>query len=268
MKTLKLTRALDEAIILATRSHSKQKDLGGMPYILHPLRVMSNCHDIKEKIVGVLHDVIEDTDVTLDDLRDMGFSEEIIDAVDAISRRLDEKYSDYINRLSKNPIAVNVKIEDIKDNLDLTRLNKAKKNAVDKMPEILKPLREMVEIDLLKETIVDALHDIVSAKKAKPEQLIDAGFSSEIVDAVDALLIKPGEKYSAHIERISKNPLAVIVKIKSIKDIVDFTEKSKNTDSPDKIKRSEKRARKYKTTIAFLKSTERDNKSEDSLCMQ
>ncbi len=114
---------LDRAIILATRAHAGQTDRGGQPYILHPLRVMLKMSSDEARIVAILHDVLEDTDVTAHDLAAEGFSEEIITAVQAMSRREDESYEDFITRAKQNSIARTVKIADIEDNMDPSRNN-------------------------------------------------------------------------------------------------------------------------------------------------
>ena len=113
---------IDKALSIAVQAHYGQKDRYGKPYILHPLRVMQKVATDGEKIVAILHDLIEDTDWTVEKLSDQGFSQEIILAVDALSKRIDESYVDYIERLSKNPLAVNVKLCDLEDNMDIRRM--------------------------------------------------------------------------------------------------------------------------------------------------
>lgn len=113
---------LNDAIILAADKHRGQFDKGGSPYILHPLRVMQKAKSDEERIVAVLHDVVEDTDVTLDELRGMGFDEHIVTAIDHLTRRDKETYNDFILRVKKNELATRVKLLDIEDNSDLSRL--------------------------------------------------------------------------------------------------------------------------------------------------
>lgn len=112
---------LDRAIILATRAHSGQVDRSGQPYILHPLRVMLKMSSEEARIVAVLHDVLEDTDVTAHDLAAEGFSQEIVEAVQAMSRHEDEEYEDFVQRAKHNSLARTVKIADIEDNMDPSR---------------------------------------------------------------------------------------------------------------------------------------------------
>jgi (p)ppGpp synthase/HD superfamily hydrolase len=117
---------LEDAIVLATNAHRGQKDRNDEPYVMHPLRVAAQLWGYDERMVAVLHDVIEDTDVTLDDLGKAGYPGHIVDAVDAISRRkgADEPYSRYILRVKANPLATKVKIADLQDNANLGRLPK------------------------------------------------------------------------------------------------------------------------------------------------
>lgn len=116
--------SLNQAIIIATKAHADQVDKAGQPYILHPLRLMFKFQTELEMTVAVLHDVVEDSDITPDDLRNLGFSNTVLDAIDCLTKRDNEDYDHFILRVSKNNLAKKIKIEDIKDNLDITRLNK------------------------------------------------------------------------------------------------------------------------------------------------
>ncbi len=114
---------LERAIEIAKEAHAGQTDKAGAPYIEHPLRVMSMGTTQKEKIVGVLHDVVEDSRWTFEDLAKEGFSEEVIDALRCVTKlNEDEDYGDFISRVLTNPLAVQVKINDLKDNMDISRL--------------------------------------------------------------------------------------------------------------------------------------------------
>jgi hypothetical protein len=115
---------LSKAIEIATRAHYKQVDKAGVEYIQHPLRVMEAMgDDVLAKICAVLHDTVEDTLITLDDLRVEGFSEEIIAALDCLTKREGETYETFIDRIKLNPLARKVKLADLEDNMDLSRLN-------------------------------------------------------------------------------------------------------------------------------------------------
>lgn len=113
---------LDKAIQIATMAHQGQTDKAGQPYILHPLRVMFSTKTETERICAVLHDVVEDTHITLNDLKNEGFSEEVLLAIDALTRRDSESYDDYISRVIENRIACYVKLADLSDNMDLSRI--------------------------------------------------------------------------------------------------------------------------------------------------
>lgn len=113
---------LEKAIKIALDAHAGQVDRVGQPYVLHVLRVMLAGCDEDAMIVGVLHDVIEDTTHTLEDLHKAGFGPRVIEAVDALTRRDDETYGAFIERASHNPLAARVKLADLRDNMDITRL--------------------------------------------------------------------------------------------------------------------------------------------------
>ena len=110
----------EAAIILATGAHAGQPDKQGQPYILHPLAVMLSGETEAERIVGVLHDTVEDTDITLDEIQGL-FGAEVADAVDALTRRPGESYGDFIFRARRNEVAKRVKVNDIRHNL--SRMN-------------------------------------------------------------------------------------------------------------------------------------------------
>lgn len=113
---------LEAAITLAANAHRGSTERNGQPYILHPLRVMLGMETEEEMIVAVLHDVIEDTEVSLEALVKAGFSSAIVAAVDALSRRKDETYESFIERVSRNPLAVRIKLSDLRDNMDIRRI--------------------------------------------------------------------------------------------------------------------------------------------------
>ncbi|MBX3710565.1 MAG: HD domain-containing protein [Lysobacter sp.] len=113
---------LERAIELAARAHAGQRDKGGHPYILHPLRVMQAVQGEYERIATVLHDIVEDTPVTFDDLLIEGFSPEVVDAVRALTKFDGETREQAARRIVGNPIARAVKLADIADNMDLSRI--------------------------------------------------------------------------------------------------------------------------------------------------
>ena len=109
------------ALELAVEKHKNQTDKAGNPYILHPLHVMENVNSKEGKIVAILHDIIEDTDITEDYLLKIGLSKRIVDAVVALTRSEDIDYQEYIKTLSSNPLAKEVKLADLEHNMDLKR---------------------------------------------------------------------------------------------------------------------------------------------------
>lgn len=113
---------LEKALEFAKMAHEGQKDKSGNPYINHPIWVSNHLDLDTEKVVALLHDVVEDTKYTLDDI-EKEFGKEIRDSIDAITKRDGEDYLGFIERCSKNPIAKKVKIMDIRHNMDLSRSN-------------------------------------------------------------------------------------------------------------------------------------------------
>jgi (p)ppGpp synthase/HD superfamily hydrolase len=113
---------IERAIVIAAEAHAGQFDKGGAPYILHPLRVMLSMDSIEERIVAVLHDVIEDTSWTLERLRAEGFSDDVLQALDALTRRAEESYDSFVQRVGRNPLARSVKLADLVDNCNLRRI--------------------------------------------------------------------------------------------------------------------------------------------------
>ncbi|MBF0213081.1 MAG: GTP pyrophosphokinase [Magnetococcales bacterium] len=113
---------LDQAIALAAQAHLGQVDKSGCAYILHPLRIMMRLEHDEERMVAVLHDVIEDTEVTFDMLRGMGFSKTVLEALDCLTHRHGESYEAYIERIAAHPMARRVKMLDLEDNMDIRRL--------------------------------------------------------------------------------------------------------------------------------------------------
>ena len=114
---------LERAIAIAATAHAGQIDKAGAPYILHPLRVMMAVASLEEKMAAVLHDTVEDTDVTFEQLRDAGFPESVIEAIGALTKTDGESRIDAAQRAVVNPIARVVKLADVTDNMDLSRID-------------------------------------------------------------------------------------------------------------------------------------------------
>ena len=110
------------------------------------MRVMATGRTIDEKIVGVLHDLVEDTEWTFEDLTQQGFPEHIINALRCVTKQSeDEPYNDFINRLKSNPLAVAVKINDLTDNMDIKRLNEITESDVIRLRKYLTAYKELTK---------------------------------------------------------------------------------------------------------------------------
>ena len=114
---------IEVALQRALTAYAGKVDKGGKPYILHPLRLMAQLHDTEGQCVALLHDVIEDSDITADDLRLDGFPESVVSAVEALTKRQGEAYETFIERVRPHPLARRIKLLDIEDNLNLLRLS-------------------------------------------------------------------------------------------------------------------------------------------------
>ena len=112
----------DLALKIAIKAHEGQKDKSGREYIMHPIRVAERCKSLKAKIVALLHDTIEDTEVTPSSLKDQGFPDEIIDGILSVTKQEGETYEDFVRRAAKNPLGKEVKQADLEDNMDIRRL--------------------------------------------------------------------------------------------------------------------------------------------------
>jgi (p)ppGpp synthase/HD superfamily hydrolase len=135
---------LARAIEIAVAAHKGQKDKSGADYILHPLRVMQRGKTETEKICGALHDVIEDTDWTFEALEKEGFSEEVIAVLRCVTKLSEEEdYDSFIERVATNPIAIQVKINDLLDNMDITRLSRLTEMDIKRLNKYLKAYRKL-----------------------------------------------------------------------------------------------------------------------------
>ena len=111
------------ALNLSFEAHKDQRDKSGMPYVFHPFHLAEGMRDEDTTIVALLHDVIEDTDTTLDDLKALGFSQAVLDAIALMTHDDEVPYMDYVAAIKKNPIARAVKLADLRHNSDMTRLD-------------------------------------------------------------------------------------------------------------------------------------------------
>lgn len=140
-----LRQQLTHAINIAISAHGKQKDRNGQPYIGHCFRVMNAGQTLEEKIVGVLHDVLEDTKLTVADLFFEGFSEVIVDAVHSLTKIENEDYNHYLNRVMQNDLATRVKLNDLTDNMDLRRLEVLSDDDVERMQKYLDAYNKLTD---------------------------------------------------------------------------------------------------------------------------
>ena len=126
-------KLLEKAIQIAVNAHAGQEGKDGSPYILHPLRLMTKMNSDEERIVAVLHDVVEDTDVTFDDLRKEGFPESTLEAVRLLTHEKAVPYEDYVRRIKPHPLARKVKLADLDDNSDLRRLSRVEDKDLERL---------------------------------------------------------------------------------------------------------------------------------------
>ena len=132
---------LDKAAIICVTKHQGQCDKTGRAYFQHPMRVAMRCDKNDEKIVALLHDTIEDTDVTAEYLLCEGFPQYIVDAVLSVTKRDGESYEEFVARAKGNPIGRQVKIHDLEDNLDVMRLDEMTSDMAVRFTKYLKALR-------------------------------------------------------------------------------------------------------------------------------
>lgn len=152
LKELKNKDTYKKAELIAKRLFKEKVDKGGHPYLEHLYYVSNHLEDVDMKTVGILHDLLEDTIITSEDLKDMGFSEKIIKAISIITKGENEPYNDYIDKIleSNNIIAINVKAIDMKHNLDITRIKNPTEKDLSRIETKYKPNYERI-IKYLKE---------------------------------------------------------------------------------------------------------------------
>ena len=135
---------IQAAKALATGAHAGQTDKAGLPYITHPERVASRLTTPEAQVVGWLHDTVEDTSITIQEIESQ-FGPETAAAVDAISRRDGEAWSDYIDRVAANPVARQVKISDLIDNSNLSRIPHVTMKDVKRQAKYNRALKKLME---------------------------------------------------------------------------------------------------------------------------
>ncbi len=134
-----------QALKLCFEAHKEQKDKSGMPYVFHPFHLAEQMETEETTIVALLHDVVEDTDYTIEDLAKMGLGEEVISALSLLTHDDGTEYMDYIRLIKDNPIAKAVKLADLKHNSDITRLDSVDEKALKRREKYLKAIAFLVE---------------------------------------------------------------------------------------------------------------------------
>lgn len=196
---------LQRAIEIATEAHKGQYDKAGNDYIGHPLRVMEMGKTENEKIVGVLHDVVEDTDWTFEALAAEGFSEEVIAALRCVTKLSEnENYDDFIDRVKKNPLAVAVKINDLSDNMDIRRLPYLSDKDVKRLKKYLKAYKRLVG---------EPVYSIYAARQEHPNAYDPW---TEEMDAELTRMWSEGTSVSDIADHFGRKQSAIIVRMKKL----------------------------------------------------
>ena len=136
-----------KAIKLMFEKHKDQYDKSGLPYVFHPFHVAEQMEDEDATIVALLHDIVEDTDTTFEDLKEMGFSDTVIDALRLMTHDKNVDYFDYVEKIGKNPIARKAKIKDLEHNMDTTRLDIVDETAKKRLVKYKKCHDYLINID-------------------------------------------------------------------------------------------------------------------------
>lgn len=139
------TNLTKKALKLCFESHKEQVDKSGMPYVFHPFHLAEQMNDEATTVVALLHDVVEDTDITFEDLEKQGFGEEIISALKLLTHNDDTPYMDYVAKIKNNKIATAVKLADLKHNSDLSRLDTVDEKALKRKEKYEKAIKLLTE---------------------------------------------------------------------------------------------------------------------------
>ena len=153
------TEMTKKAMEISFIAHKDKMDKGGTPYVYHPFHVAEQMKTEDEVIVALLHDVVEDTEMTIEDLRAKGFSEEVLTALRLLTHDKSEPYMDYVARIKGNPLATAVKLADLRHNSDLSRLSVVDDKALDRVNKYAKAIKFLEDVDYSNEAdkeIVDS----------------------------------------------------------------------------------------------------------------
>jgi len=196
---------LERAIEIATEAHKGQVDKAGNEYIGHPLRVMEMGKTLEEKIVGVLHDVVEDTDWTFERLEAEGFAPEVMAALRCVTKTSEnENYDDFIGRVKKNPLAAAVKINDLTDNMDIRRLPYLSDKDVKRLKKYLKAYKRLTG---------EPVYSVFSARQEHPNAY--EPWSDE-ADAELARMWEEGISVHEIAEHFGRKQSAIITRMKKL----------------------------------------------------
>ena len=139
------TQKTKKALKLCFEAHKNQMDKSGMPYVFHPFHLAEQMQTEETTVVALLHDLVEDTDYTIEDLTSMGFDKSITDAIALLTHADDVEYMNYVREIKNNPIARAVKLADLKHNSDLTRLDVVDQKALSRREKYLKAIALLEE---------------------------------------------------------------------------------------------------------------------------
>ena len=139
------TEMTKKAIKLAYQAHSGQTDKCGLPYVFHPYHLAEHMDSEETITAALLHDVVEDTEMTPDDLAQMGFSKPVLDAVALLTHDDGVPYMEYVEKIRENPIARAVKLADLRHNSDLTRLDEVRKKDLDRVEKYRRAIELLSE---------------------------------------------------------------------------------------------------------------------------
>ena len=139
------TDATKKAMKLCFQAHKDQIDKSGIPYVFHPIHLAEQMKDEDTTVVALLHDVVEDTDYTLENLREMGFNQRIIAAIALMTHAEGVPYMDYVAKIKGNPIAKAVKLADLAHNSDITRMDVVDEKAIARVDKYAKAIRFLNE---------------------------------------------------------------------------------------------------------------------------
>ena len=139
------TKETKKALALCFNAHKDQLDKSGLPYVFHPFHLAEQMETEDTTVLALLHDVVEDTDYTFEDLQNLGFAPKVIEALKLLTHGNDVEYMDYVANLKSNPLAKAVKLADLKHNSDLSRLDKVDEYAIKRQQKYLNAIKLLEE---------------------------------------------------------------------------------------------------------------------------